>query len=108
MCLGIPMEITRIDGLAGQCRQGEETHLIDLSLLPDARVGDHVLTFLGTGRRLLDADAAAQITEALAAVAALMNGAPADIDRAFADLIDREPTLPPHLAALLPNPEPAS
>lgn len=108
MCLGIPMEIIRIDGLAAECRQGGETHLIDLSLLPDARVGDHVLTFLGTGRRRLDAHEAALITDALASVAAMMSGAPADIERAFADLIDREPNLPPHLAALLPNPEPAS
>jgi hydrogenase expression/formation protein HypC len=107
MCLGIPMEIISLDGLAAQCRAGGETHLIDLSLLPEAEPGDHVLTFLGIGRRLLDAQEAQLIAQALDAVAAAMSGRPADIEHAFADLIGREPTLPAHLAPLIPSrPEP--
>lgn len=109
MCLGIPMEIVGLEGSAAQCRSGDELRLIDLSLLPEARPGDHVLTFLGVGRRLLDAQEAALIAQALAAVEAAMNGRPADIEHAFADLVGREPTLPPHLAPLVPpRPEPHS
>jgi hydrogenase expression/formation protein HypC len=103
MCLGIPMEIISMDSLAARCRAGGEVHLVDLSLLPEAQPGDHVLTFLGTGRRLLDAQEARLIAQALDAVAAAMNGQAADIEHAFADLIGREPTLPAHLAPLLPS-----
>lgn len=98
MCLGIPMEIVSVEGLAARCRQGDEFHLVDLSLLPEARPGDHVLTFLGSGRRLLDAEEARLIAQALDAVAAAMSGDAAAIDHAFADLVGREPTLPAHLA----------
>lgn len=98
MCLGIPMEIVSVEGLAARCRKGQELHLVDLSLLPEARPGDHVLTFLGTGRRLLDAEEARLIAQALDAVAAAMSGDDAAIDHAFADLVGRAPTLPAHLA----------
>lgn len=100
MCLGVPMRIESIDGICAQCRDATGLHAIDIALLPDARPGDHVLTFLGTGRQIIDAHEAALITEALSVVEAVMAGRPADIERAFADLIDREPSLPPHLAAL--------
>ena len=103
MCLGIPMEIVSMEGLAARCRTGGEIHLVDLSLLPEAQPGDHVLTFLGVGRRLLDAHEAHLIAQALEAVAAAMNGQAADIEHAFADLIGREPTLPAHLAPLVPS-----
>lgn len=109
MCLGIPMEIVSMDGLAAQCRAGGESHLIDLSLLPEARPGDHVLTFLGVGRRLIDAEESRLIARALEAVAAAMDGRPADIEHAFADLIGRQPSLPAHLASLVPSrPEPTT
>lgn len=99
MCLGLPMRIEAIEGVAAQCRYGAELHRIDLSLLPEARPGDHVLTFLGVGRRLLDAEEARLIADALAALEAAMNGSTEGIERAFADLVGREPSLPPHLAA---------
>lgn len=109
MCLGIPMEILSVDGHAARCRRGEELHLVDLSLLPEAQPGDHVLTFLGTGRRLLDAEEARLIAQALDAVAAALSGDAAAIDHAFADLVGREPTLPAHLApSAASRPEPTS
>jgi len=101
MCLGIPMRIESIEGWTGLCRAGDDLRAIDLSLLPDARPGDHVLTFLGAGRRRLDAEEARQIGEALAALDAAMRGDADAIEAAFADLVGREPTLPPHLAAQL-------
>lgn len=93
------MRIETIDGWSGRCRHGDALHEVDLALLPEARPGDHVLVFLGAGRRLLDAEEAEQIAQALAAVEAVMRGDATSIDAAFADLTAREPTLPPHLAA---------
>lgn len=109
MCLGIPMQILSVDGHAARCRRGEEIELIDVSLLPEARPGDHVLTFLGTGRRRLDAEEARLIAQAMDAVAAALSGDAAAIDHAFADLVGREPTLPAHLAPFAASrPEPTS
>ncbi|WP_051087054.1 HypC/HybG/HupF family hydrogenase formation chaperone [Ancylobacter sp. FA202] len=104
MCLGLPMRIETIAGWSGHCRYGDAHHVVDLSLLPEARPGDHVLVFLGAGRRLLDADEAARIAQALAAVEAVMRGDATSVDAAFADLAGREPMLPPHLAAALAAP----
>lgn len=101
MCLGLPMCIEEVEGTFALCRAEGARERVDLALVPEARAGDHVLVFQGTARRLLDADEARLITDALAGVAAIMAGEAdaASIDRAFADLADREPTLPPHLAA---------
>jgi hydrogenase expression/formation protein HypC len=94
------MQIDAIDGTTGRCRSGGETHTVDLVLVPEARPGDHVLVFLGTARRLLSADEAAQIARALAGLAAVFQGGGAtDLDAAFADLAGRAPALPPHLEA---------
>lgn len=101
MCLGLPMRIQSVDGAFALCAADGRTERVDLVLVPDAGVGDHVLVFQGTARQLLDAEEARRIAEALAGVAAIMAGEAdaALIDRAFADLADREPVLPPHLAA---------
>ncbi|WP_434623167.1 HypC/HybG/HupF family hydrogenase formation chaperone [Azospirillum sp. B2RO_4] len=94
MCIGIPLRLTTVDGIAGRTEDGS---LIDLSLVPEAGPGDWVLGFLGAARRLLEPDEAAQILDALAAMAAALDGE--RLDSAFADLTHREPTLPPHLEA---------
>lgn len=104
MCLGLPMRVEEVHGTFALCSaegRVERVERVDLALVPDAARGDHVLVFQGAARRLLDADEARLIAEALSGVAAIMAG---DVDesriaRAFADLVDREPTLPPHLAA---------
>ena len=46
--------------------------------------------------RVLDADEAAQTNDALDALAAVLAG-DTDVDAHFADLVDREPSFPPHL-----------
>ncbi|MBK1837336.1 HypC/HybG/HupF family hydrogenase formation chaperone [Azospirillum sp. YIM B02556] len=96
MCIGIPLRLTGVDGVAGRAGDGS---LIDLSLVPEATAGDWVLGFLGAARRLLAPEEATQILDALAAMAAALDGE--QLDGAFADLTDREPTLPPHLEAAL-------
>ncbi|KAA0576607.1 HypC/HybG/HupF family hydrogenase formation chaperone [Azospirillum sp. B21] len=94
MCIGIPLRLTAVDGIVGRAEDGSA---IDLSLVPEACSGDWVLGFLGAARRLLAPEEAAQILDALAAMAAALDGEA--LDSAFADLTSREPTLPPHLEA---------
>jgi len=97
MCLGIPLQLLQINGIAGLAEGPDGPELVDLSLLPDARVGDWVLGFLGTGREILTPDQARKITAALEGLATLMAGG--GLGAAFADLEAREPALPPHLQA---------
>lgn len=100
MCLGIPMRLSAVDGIAGHGQDAEgQSALIDLSLTPDAQPGQWVLVFLGTAHEILLPEAAAQISAALAGLRALMAGG--TLGDAFADLEAREPTLPPHLQAAL-------
>lgn len=96
MCMGIPMRLAQVDGIAGHSEGGE---LIDLSLTSDAQPGDWVLTFLGTAHEVIDADRAAQIAAALQGLRAVMAGG--DASGAFADLEARAPALPSHLQAAL-------
>lgn len=97
MCVGVPMQITAISGIAATV--GEGADLIDLSLTPDAQVGDWVLTFLGAAREVITADEAAKISAALDGLRALMSGG--ELGNAFADLDAATPQLPPHLQAAL-------
>ena len=97
MCVGVPMKITAIDGIAARAEAKGDSALIDLSLTPDAREGDWVLTFLGASREVITEDEAAKITAALDGLAALMRGG--ELGDAFADLENTGPQLPPHLQA---------
>ncbi|MEZ5798347.1 MAG: HypC/HybG/HupF family hydrogenase formation chaperone [Paracoccaceae bacterium] len=99
MCVGIPLRLEAIEGIAGHAHDGDRAVLCDLSLLPQARVGDWVLSFLGTGHAVLDADEALAIRAALQGLSSLMQGG--DLGDAFADLEARPPQLPPHLQAAL-------
>ena len=99
MCVGVPMQLVAIDGIAGQALDDGRVTLLDLSLLPDARVGDWVLGFLGTAREILPESEALLIRKALAALTSIMAGG--DAGDAFSDLEARVPRLPPHLQAAL-------
>lgn len=99
MCIGIPMRLLAIDGIAGRALDGEQECLLDLSLLPQAQVGDWVLGFLGTAREILPEAEALLIRKALNGLSAIMAGG--DAGDAFADLHARTPQLPPHLQAAL-------
>ena len=101
MCLGIPMRIIKLgDGRADcQDRDGGLRDVVTL-LLDDPHVGDWVLVHLDNAMRTLDEVEADQISDALQAINAAMNGD--SFEHLFADLIDREPQLPeghrPHLS----------
>ncbi len=99
MCLGIPMQVLKVDGIAGHVTNGKHHEVVDLSLTPEAGVDDWVLTFLGAAREVISQDEARKITAALGGLQSLMQGG--DLGDAFADLEARGPELPPHLQAAL-------
>ena len=107
MCIGVPMRIIeQHDGWAwcesgltsgppsgfGGGAQGER---VDMRLVAPAAPGDWALVFLGTARELMDEAQALQVLDALRALDAARRGE--TVDHLFADLVDREPQLPPHL-----------
>ncbi len=98
MCVGIPMQITQVDGLFATGFDGTESHVIDLSLTGTQPVGTWILTFLGAARDVLDAEEALKIKAAVDNLKSIMAGQESGID-AFADIEDRGPQLPPHLQA---------
>lgn len=69
---------------------------IDMRLVGDQPVGAWVYVHRQTAREILTAAAALRIVAALAAIEALAAGGEPHPD-AFADLADREPSLPEHL-----------
>lgn len=97
MCVGIPLRLLSVTGIVGQGIGDDRTGPVDLSLVPEARPGDWVLSFLGTAHAILPADEAQKIRAALAGLASLMQGG--GLGAAFADLETRPPQLPPHLQA---------
>ncbi|HEY0833910.1 MAG TPA: HypC/HybG/HupF family hydrogenase formation chaperone [Azospirillum sp.] len=95
MCIGIPMLVETVDGFVAECSADGQRQTVDIALVQDCAPGDWLLVFLGAARHRLDPEEARLIREALGALAAAMTGR--QDDSAFADLIGREPELPPHL-----------
>lgn len=98
MCLGIPMQVIRCEGVFAICQGRGETRRLNISLLGERPAGSWVLAHLDWAREALQADEAARIDDALDAVESIMRGE-TDIDIAdkFADLVGREPQLPEFL-----------
>ena len=102
MCLGVPMQVQSVPswGIA-VCHTGAEgaqPQRIETSLLlqvPD--IGDWLLVHVNIAIRALDSNEARQISDALLAVDRAATGE--SFEYLLADLIDREPQLPPHLQA---------
>lgn len=96
MCIGIPMRIIAVDGTLATCApRAGATETLDLALIGPQEVGTWVLAHLGTARSVLTPEDADRVTDALLALEAVQRGE--SVDHLFADLIDREPQLPPHL-----------
>lgn len=100
MCVGVPMLVTDIlpSGAAHCLPYGEPgvAHTVEASLLdtPPA-VNDWLLVHVDVAIRALEPTEAQQIGDALRAVEAAAAGQP--FEHLLADLIEREPELPPHL-----------
>ncbi len=99
MCVGLPLRITAIEGVAARAQAEDHLEVIDLSLTPDAKVGDWVLTHLGSARQVISSSEASKIAAALAGLRAAMQGG--GLGDAFADLEATGPRLPDHLQAAL-------
>ncbi|MDR0771448.1 MAG: HypC/HybG/HupF family hydrogenase formation chaperone [Burkholderiales bacterium] len=103
MCVGIPMQVTEAGEMVVWCeaRDGGRRERINMLLVGDQAPGTWVLTFQGSALRVMTPEEAAQVSDALLALAQTMDGDTSQLDRLFADLVDREPPLPPHLQAEL-------
>ncbi|KAA5601803.1 HypC/HybG/HupF family hydrogenase formation chaperone [Blastochloris sulfoviridis] len=97
MCIGLPMRIVLGGEFTAACERRGETQAVSLALVGPQQVGTHVLVHLGAAVRVLGAEEAQRIDDALDGVAAALQGRA--FDHLFADLIDREPQLPDFLAA---------
>jgi hydrogenase expression/formation protein HypC len=95
MCIGLPMTIMSSDGATALAERRGEQRRISLLLVGELPVGSQVLVFIDSAVRLLDAEEARQIDDALDGLAAAIEGR--DFEHLFADLIDREPQLPEFL-----------
>jgi hydrogenase expression/formation protein HypC len=100
VCVGTPLRIRALSrGDLALCvdRRGEPYALpVQTALLdhPPA-AGDWLLVHIDTAIRALDAGEAQQIGDALEALDRAARGE--DFEHLIADLVDREPQLPPHL-----------
>ena len=95
MCLGVPMTIIETNGVSALCERRGERRQVSVLLLDQPPAGAQVLVFIDNAIRLLDAEEARLIDNAIDGLAAACNGE--GFDHLFADLIDREPELPEHL-----------
>ncbi len=96
MCLGIPMRVLAVDGQRATCAGRGLQMEVDTLLVGAVAPGQWLLTFLGAARGLLDESEAEKINGALDALEAMQSGE-SDLDRFFADLVNREPQLPEFL-----------
>lgn len=101
MCIGIPMQVLALEGVRALCAEGDMCSWIDIRLIDRPEVGEWLLVFAGAAREVISAERAERIGNALLALHAGADGDMATVDRLFADLVEREPQLPPHLQAAL-------
>lgn len=96
MCLGVPLQVSAVEPGAALCREGSTERRVS-TLLLDAppEPGQWLLVHIDTAIRAIDAEEARLVGDALRAVSAAADGAP--FEHLLADLIEREPELPPHL-----------
>lgn len=96
MCLGIPMRVEAMSGDgAAVCVRRSERRQVDMMLVGPQVEGTLVLVHIESAMRVLDADEAAAIDDALDAVLLALEGQA--VDHLFPDLTGRTPELPPHL-----------
>jgi hydrogenase expression/formation protein HypC len=96
MCVGIPMRVLSTDDGMAECEGRGRRERVNAMLLGNLVPGTWILAYQGSAVREMTEDEAQQTNGALDALDAALNGAD-DFDAFFADLVDREPALPPHL-----------
>ena len=95
MCIGLPMRVIEGDELSALCERGGAVTRVSMMLVGAQAPGTPVLVHLGSAIRTLDPEEARRIDDALLALSVAVDGG--DVDSLFADLVGREPELPPHL-----------
>lgn len=104
MCLAIPLQVIRMEGSTALCAGRNGVERVDTLITGPLQPGQWILSFLGAAREVIDAERAAQVAEALAALQSIMDGdagVEALIRSGFADLVEREPQLPEFLKPLV-------
>lgn len=97
MCLGIPMQVIEAGESAALCEGRNGRQLINTMLVGRVEAGQWLMTFLDSGREVIDAERAALVNAALDGLQAVSEGGEVNLDHFFADLVNREPTLPDFL-----------
>ncbi|WP_081159970.1 HypC/HybG/HupF family hydrogenase formation chaperone [Ensifer aridi] len=95
MCIGIPMRVVAGTEFAAQCERRGAISTISLMLVGPQPAGTWLLTHLGSAIRVLEAEEARAIDDALTGLAEAVDGR--EFESLFADLVSREPELPSHL-----------
>ncbi|MGO4869367.1 MAG: HypC/HybG/HupF family hydrogenase formation chaperone [Roseiarcus sp.] len=95
MCIGVPMRVIEGDDAQALCERRGAVRAVSMMLVGAQPPGTFVLTHLNSAIRVLEADDARLIDDALDALALAAEGG--DVDHLFADLVGREPELPAHL-----------
>jgi hydrogenase expression/formation protein HypC len=68
MCLGVPMKIIAVEGTTATVEMAQVRQECDLSLAPEARVGDYVIVHAGFAIEVLDEEDARETLELLDAM----------------------------------------
>jgi hydrogenase expression/formation protein HypC len=100
MCVGIPMTVLEDGDHVVPCERRGERRLVSVMLVGNVPAGAHVLVHIDAAVRVLSAEEAHRIDDALDGVAAALDGRP--FEHLFADLIDCEPQLPDFLRPVQP------
>jgi len=90
------MQVVAVDGIVAECEGRGRRERIDVALVGTVAVGEWLLAHQGRAVRTMSDVEAAATGAALDALEAALAG-DRDLDAYFADLVDREPQLPPHL-----------
>jgi hydrogenase assembly chaperone HypC/HupF len=91
------MQVIEVHENSALCAGRNGRLLINTMLLDQVEVGQWLLTFLDAGREVIDAERAALVDAALDGLQAVSAGGEVNLDLFFADLVNREPTLPEFL-----------
>jgi hydrogenase assembly chaperone HypC/HupF len=91
------MQVIEVHENSALCAGRNGRQLINTMLLDQVEVGQWLLTFLDAGREVIDAERAALVDAALDGLQAVSAGGEVNLDLFFADLVNREPTLPEFL-----------
>ena len=96
MCIGVPMRLLESGHGRALCEGRGQHETLDLMLVGEQAIGTWVLAFRGAAMRVMDTIEVQETNAALDALEAVLSG-DGNVDAHFADLVDREPTLPDHL-----------